>query len=252
MNGINLKNKVFSMLLGALFFCSGLAVQAQTTDSTNQKPQLNNELPGMPTPTETPRQPTPRPAKSADPVLPQDTVPATSRQPVSPRESDNRDERPSFIDRVFIGSSGGLGFGSNSYSGTYFNASLSPFVGYRILERWAIGPGFTYEYTGTNGYHLSTYGGKIFTQLSVYKGLLAHLEHEVLSAADLEYDNTNQRIIQTRRNISSTLAGGGYRQMNGNFGMDIYVLMNLNTGIYQYRSNPVIRVGFIYNLKSSK
>jgi hypothetical protein len=162
------------------------------------------------------------------------------------------EEPQTFVDHLFVGSTGGLGFGSDSYSGSYFNVSLSPFVGYRILPIWAVGPGVTYEYTGTNGYRLSTYGAKLFTQVTIYRGLLAHVEHEALSAANLEYDNTNQRIIQTRRNITSTLAGGGYRQMNGNFGMDLYVLFNLNTGAYQYQSNPVIRVGFVYNLKSRR
>ena len=242
-----LQKKAFGILLGALFF--SVAAQAQTIDSTNQKPQLNNELPGVPVPTQ-PAPPTPRPVTPPPPVAAPDTTPAPTQPTILRRTPAADEEAPTLLDRLFIGSTGGLGFGSNMYSGSYFYVSASPFVGYRILPRWAVGPGFTYEYTGTNGYRLSTYGGKLFTQVSVFKGLFAHLEHEILSAADLELQNN--QIIQTRRNITSTLAGGGYRQMNGNFGMDMYVLFNLNTGVYQYRSNPVVRVGFIYNLKSAK
>lgn len=270
-----LKEKAFGTLLGALFFLFVTSAQAQVIDSTNQKPALDNELPGAPVPTQ-PSQTTPATQPTA-PVTP----PAPQKQPAPRTTPPQQDEqgapvyqadpnleplhrRPevktsasdeevptSFLDRMFVGSTGGLGFGSNSYSGSYFNLSLSPFVGYRILNRWAVGPGITYEYVGSNGYHLSTYGGKLFTQVDLFKGILFHAEHELLSVADLEL-NLSQQIVETRRNISSTLAGGGYRQMNGNFGMDLYVLFNLNNGVYQYRSNPVIRVGFIYNLHSRR
>ncbi|MDQ4139176.1 MAG: hypothetical protein M3142_01500 [Bacteroidota bacterium] len=256
---LSISKKAFGTLLGALFFCLGTIAQAQTRDSTEQKPQLNNELPGVPVPTQTaPAQPQPSQPTTPAPQQTAPTIPSPENQPEpAPRvqksntDDEEEDEKPAMLDRMFVGSTGGLGFGSNSYSGTYFNISLSPFVGYRILNRWAVGPGVTYEYVGSNGYHLSTYGGKLFTQVDLFKGILFHAEHEFLSVADLEL-NPSQQIVETRRNVSSTLAGGGYRQMNGNFGMDLYVLFNLNSGVYQYRSNPVIRVGFIYNLHSRR
>lgn len=260
--------KAFGILLGALFFYSVTSAQAQVKDSTNQKPALNNELPGAPVPTQTqpaqPSQTTPAPARqpaprTAPPEPEEQTAPVYKVDPnqeplhrkpvIETTQTGDGKETAAFLDRVFVGSTGGLGFGSDSYSGTYFNVSLSPFAGYRILDRWAVGPGITYEYVGSNGYHLSTYGGKLFTQVDLFKGILLHAEHELLSVADLEL-NPSRQIVETRRNISSTLAGGGYRQMNGNFGMDLYVLFNLNNGLYQYRSNPVVRVGFIYNLHS--
>ena len=254
MNVNYLNKKAFSFLLGAFFFLAGTTTQAQTTDSTGQKPQLNNELPGLPTPAPATTQPapapqpvpvTPTPEVQPEPI--KEPAPATRSRILKPAE---KEEKTSMLDRVFIGGTGGLGFGGDPYYGSYFNASISPIIGYRIFERFAVGPGVTYEYTGSNGYHLSTYGGKLFAQLSVYKGFLLHAEHEILSAADLTYQNN--QIVEMRRRITSTLAGGGYRQMYGNFGMDLYVLLNLNNDVYQYRSNPVIRVGFIYNLKRSK
>ncbi|QNF34853.1 hypothetical protein HUW51_19780 [Adhaeribacter swui] len=277
MNFLYINKKAFGILLGAFFFYSATGVQAQVTDSTNQKPALNNELPGAPVPMPTqPRQTAPatqpappvqQPAPQKQPT-PRTTQPQQDdqgapvyqtdpnleplhRKPASELNQAGEDGPQTFLDRTFIGSTGGLGFGSNSYSGTYFNVSLSPFIGYRILNRWAVGPGVTYEYVGSNGYHLSTYGGKIFTQIDLFKGILLHAEHEILSVADLEINPSNQ-IVEVRRGISSTLAGGGYRQMSGNFGMDLYILFNLNTGLYQYRSNPVVRVGFIYNLHSRR
>ncbi len=272
-----INKKAFGILLGALFFYSVTGAQAQVTDSINQKPALNNELPGAPVPVQT------QPGQTAPAQQPTAPVqqPAPQKKPAprttQPKQDDNgapvyqadpnleplhrkpgsqtgktEEELPAtFLDRTFIGTTGGLGFGSDSYSGTYFNVSLSPFIGYRILNRWAVGPGITYEYVGSNGYHLSTYGGKLFTQVDLFKGILLHAEHEVLSVADLELRPGNQ-IVEIRRSVSNTLAGGGYRQMSGNFGMDLYVLFNLNNGVYQYRSNPVIRVGFIYNLHSRR
>ncbi|PSR53039.1 hypothetical protein AHMF7605_05605 [Adhaeribacter arboris] len=277
MTTLFINKKAFGILLGALFFYSVSGVQAQVKDSTNQKPALNNELPGAPVPVPTqpnstspatqPTAPVQQPAPQKQPV-PRTTQPQQDdqgapvyqadpnleplhRKPISEINKSGEEAPQTFLDRTFIGSTGGIGFGSDSYSGSYFNISLSPFVGYRILSRWAVGPGVTYEYVGSNGYHLSTYGGKLFTQVDLFKGILFHAEHELLSVADLEL-NTSQQIVETRRNISSTLAGGGYRQMNGNFGMDLYVLFNLNNGVYQYRSNPVVRVGFIYNLHSRR
>lgn len=231
-------------------FLPALVVQAQTIDSTDQKPQLNNELPGAPVPV--PTQPTPRaPQPAPPPVATPDTPPAPTQPSVS-RQTPDDEETPTFVDRLFVGSTGGLGFSSDPYFGNFFNLSISPFVGYRIFDRWAVGPGLTYEYISTNGYRLSTYGGKLFTQLDIYKGFLAHLEHEILSAANLEVNRATNQVTQSRRSISSTLAGGGYRQTNGKFGMDMYVLFALNTGVYQYRSNPVVRVGFVYFLNSSR
>ncbi|RDC63582.1 hypothetical protein [Adhaeribacter pallidiroseus] len=279
MTTIYLNKKAFGILLGALFFYAVSGTQAQVIDSTNQKPALNNELPGAPVPVQTPpsqttpvpqptapppqpaprKQPTPRttqpqPDDQGAPVYQADpNLEPLHRKPGSTTGKNGEELPATFLDRTFIGSTGGIGFGADSYSGNnYFNVSLSPFVGYRILSRWAVGPGVTYEYVGTNGYHLSTYGGKLFTQVDLFKGILLHAEHEVLSVADLEYSPSGD-IVQTRRSVSNTLAGGGYRQMNGDFGMDLYVLFNLNSGVYQYRrSNPVVRVGFIYNLHSRR
>ena len=271
MTTLFINKKAFGILLGALFFYSVSGAQAQVIDSTNQKPALNNELPGAPVPATTPPNPTapttpptapvPQPAPRTTPSQQDDqgapvyqadpNLEPLHRKPGSQTGQTEEELPATFLDRTFIGSTGGLGFGSGSYSGTYFNVSLSPFIGYRILSRWAVGPGVTYEYVGSNGYHLSTYGGKLFTQVDLFKGILLHAEHEVLSVADLEI-NPNNQIVEIRRSVSNTLAGGGYRQMNGNFGMDLYVLFNLNTGVYQYRSNPVVRVGFIYNLHSRR
>ena len=174
-----LHKKAFGILLGALFFYTVSGAQAQVVDSTNQKPALNNELPGAPVPVQTqPSQNTPAPQptapaqQSAPPrrPAPRSTAPPQDDQGAPVYQADpnleplhrkpdsqtgkNGEELPAtFLDRTFIGATGGLG-GFN-----YFNASLSPFIGYRILNRWAVGPGVTYEYTGVNGYHLSTYGG---------------------------------------------------------------------------------------------
>jgi hypothetical protein len=57
---------------------------------------------------------------------------------------------------------------------------------------------------------------------------------------------------QYRKQLATTLVGGGYRSMaNERFGMDLYMLfpVNFSTDTYNNSYAPVIRAGFIYHLK---
>jgi len=216
-------NKYWCFLTFFLLIGSGKALKAQTTDST-QVNQLNNNPP-------------------ANPVI----TPADTIFPTIVRPKAEKPETRSLLEKLFIGGSGDLGFQSHPYYGNYFNVGVSPIVGYRLTKNFAIGPGILYQYYNIGGRSFHDYGGKAFAQYLIYKGILAHAEHEIRNT---QYE-TNIAMATNRYTFRTTLVGGGYRQMaNNRFGFDFYVLFPIVTSIDNAAtSSPVIRGGFIYNLK---
>jgi hypothetical protein len=106
---------------------------------------------------------------------------------------------------------GTAGFGM---SGDFLYFSVSPQLGYRLFNRWETGVRLTYDlnyvfdsYYGNRSWHY--FGGAIYTNFQIYKGLYFHLEDELLykmSVYDHVIDNDNSRWF------NSIFVGGGYRQ----------------------------------------
>ena len=217
------QHKTWFLLIVILLVGSGKAVQAQTTDST-QVNELGNNPPANPV------------------VTPTDTIIPTIVRPkvVSP-------QKKSLLEKLFVGGSGDLGFQSNPYYGSYFTIGASPILGYRLTKNFAVGPGILYQYYNIGGYKFHDYGAKIFGQFLIYKGIMAHAEHEIRST---QYEpgsiNSNDRYT-----FRTSLVGGGYRQMASNrFGFDLYLLFPIVTAASNaVNTAPVFRGGIIYNLK---
>ncbi len=164
----------------------------------------------------------------------------------------------SFRDRLFFG--GGFGL----TVGTYTDIEISPIVGYYITPRWAAGIGLTYEYynnkyhwptkTGWERYETNIWGGRIFTNYVIVNNvndwiplglnfrIFAHVEYEALSYEKgfFYYDEPGRELQ------NSFLVGGGLRfPMGTRSSMNLTILWNLNTNLYDYYGNgPVIRIGF--------
>ncbi|GEO03693.1 hypothetical protein AAE02nite_13570 [Adhaeribacter aerolatus] len=211
---------------------------AQERDSTQQKPQLDTSPPAVPA---QPQAPVTQPNRPVPPPQPQpEPEPEEKEEPVT--------ERPSIREKLFIGGSGDLGFSSNSYYGNFFNIGASPILGYRITKRFALGPGIVYNYYNLGGRSFSDYGAKAFTQVILYKAFFLHAEHQILNTQG--YDSSGRITPDSRQNIQSTLAGAGYRQMaSDRFGFDLYLLFNIANSNGVRNSRPILRAGFIYNLK---
>lgn len=134
------------------------------------------------------------------------------------------------LDRLRLGGSFGLGFG------TVTNINLSPMAGLNITDKLVGGVGATYMWYHSNRFNInsSNYGGRAFLMYSVLPMVTLQAEYEGLNvqyfnSADRRYDRTW---------ISSPLIGGAYTQpLGGRFTRAVHmtVLYNLN---YQNQLNP--------------
>ncbi|MCR5886202.1 hypothetical protein LRS06_21105 [Hymenobacter sp. J193] len=229
-------------------------MRAQTTDSTQTaKPELNTappaptRQPATPAPVYTPAEPTPR--ASEDIPAPQPGTRPEVQAPQVPR-------------KFFLYSNFGLGYSNSGGFGSQFNFSLSPAIGYRVSDRFSIGPGVSYAYNNyglERGYvqqgfpkNISTnsYGVKVFAQYRVIDQFFAHGEYEVTFA-----ETTPETIYlggpyTEKHTVSTPLLGAGYRQQFGDRAAgDILLLYNFNDGLYKVYGQPVIRFCFLFDLK---
>ena len=249
-----MKNHLLALLTSAALLAAS-AAQAQ------DKPTLNTAPPGNPQPVQ-PTPVTPAPAVPA----PAEPAPAPQPTPSSPSGLElpsDRDVRQAggngggqeTMRRLFIYS--GFGLGYSSYAGySQFNASISPALGYRVTDKFAVGPGLTYTYNnygsdapGTKNLSFSNFGVKAFAQYIVYQEFLAHAEYEVTRAELPAFDVNGYYVGKASRTFSTPLLGVGYRsQLGERAAADILLLYNFNSGINSLYSNPVIRFNFLFNL----
>ena len=213
------------MLTCLLLVGAGQVVKAQTTDTT-QVNQLDINPPANPV------------------IIPSDTILPTI---IRSKEKETEQPKKSLLEKLFVGGSGDLGFQSNPYYGSYFTIGASPILGYRLTKKFALGPGIVYQYYSIGGYKFHDYGAKAFAQFLIYKGILAHAEHEIRTT---QYNSASIGSNE-RYTFRTSLVGGGYRQMaSDRFGFDLYLLFPIITSADNAVNNaPVFRGGFIYNLK---
>jgi len=142
---------------------------------------------------------------------------------------------------------------------------VSPFVGYMLTQRFAVGAGGTYKYYRIRNYHYDfyqdrwyhfkshIYGGPLFARYLISRDFFAHTEYEFLrfrnevyvqNPAQARYDRTFRH-----ENVHSVFVGGGYRQRFGSGNaFEIMLLWNLNETLNSPYENPVIRMGFAFGL----
>ncbi|MCB2410035.1 hypothetical protein [Hymenobacter lucidus] len=243
--------------------------QAQTDSTRTTKPQLNTAPPGAVTPR--PTQPVQRPAVPvpAPPPAGQDLPQPTSDSPsgLSFPKGTSKAEQPKPVYKYFLYGNVGLGYSTvNTQFGQIgqLSASIGPSIGYRITDKFAVGPGISYTY---NNYYFeggtrlkrNSFGLKAFAQYIVYKEFFIHAEYEATKAESFDLvpvSPTMVGILPTTRNYRTPLLGLGYRSnLSERFAADIVVLYNFNNGynsdgtpLSQY-GQPVIRFNFLYNLK---
>ena len=157
----------------------------------------------------------------------------------------------------------GLGFASTDKL-NQFNASISPAVGFRISNKFAVGPGISYAYSSYSlsnqarsaGYSLNRQGDKSissssvglkgFAQYIVYKEFFIHAEYEVTNAQLIGNDINGY--YKYNRTVTTPLAGIGYRSYLGqDAAIDIVGLYNFDTTLYSLYPPLVIRFSFLFN-----
>lgn len=142
--------------------------------------------------------------------------------------------------RVFFGGGVGVGFGDVTY------INISPFVGYRVDERLAVGAGLIYRHTSDErfGRDLTTndYGANLFARYTVVGPFFVHGEVEQLS-----YEYVRADLSTNRTNATSFFGGGGVsKSIGSNTSIYAAALYNFSYGSQSpspYSSPWVFRFG---------
>ncbi|HEX8507660.1 MAG TPA: hypothetical protein VF630_20020 [Hymenobacter sp.] len=263
-----------------LLLLAGIAGLPAHRAQAQEKPVLNSAPPGPPPAQPRPVEPAPVPAPApttaptTEPAAPTPApeFPAVEPSPNAPSGLDfpNRkatkaggaeDKPPT---KKFLYTNFGLGF-SSSGGLNQFNVSAAPAVGFRLTDKFAIGPGISYAYSsfslndnaknagyalnrqGDNSIASSSLGVKAFAQYIVYKEFFVHAEYEVTNAELVDFD-PNDGYYKYKRTVSTPLAGVGYRSYLGqNAAVDIVGLYNFDSSLYSLYPGLVLRFSFLYN-----
>lgn len=192
----------------------------------------------------------------------------SSGKPVNAKKNTQRNKGPKGFDisRLVFGGGLGLGFGSQTTS-----FSISPIVGYRILDKLAAGIGLGYQYyrqkdffqlTDLNGY-ISYYDLKssitspsVWVRYTPFEKVLLHAEyeHNFMSFQNYRFASNGSGNIEgykERFSVPALLIGVGYRQpITDNasifiIGMyDLYNQIDPNRMYSPYGNTIFPRIGF--------
>ena len=262
-------------LLPLLLLVAAAGLPTFRAQAQDNKPVLNTAPPGPPA---APARPTtPAPVPEPTPTAPEQS-PAPAYDPNQPAPQPSA-SAPSGLDfpnrkntkaggaedvpptKKFLYTNFGLGFSSTNGL-NQFNISAAPAVGFRLTDKFAIGPGISYAYsnfylsdnspyvlTSTGGKSISTssLGFKAFAQYIVYKEFFVHAEYEVTNAELIDQD-ANLFFYKYKRTVATPLAGVGYRSYLGlNAAVDIVGLYNFDSSIYSLYPGLVLRFSFLFN-----
>ncbi|GAA4023123.1 hypothetical protein GCM10022409_03690 [Hymenobacter glaciei] len=280
-----MKHSLLPLLLLVAAAASLPTFRAQAQDN---KPVLNSAPPGpppaptrpvTPAPATSPATPapTPTPAPATDP-----NQPAAEPTPSAPSGLDFPDRKTTKAGgaedtpptKKFLYANFGLGYSSIDGIGN-FSTSLAPAVGFRITDKFAIGPGISYAYnnyslspesfyntygypyntpngsltaSGSNSFSNSSLGLKVFAQYIVYKEFFLHGEYEVTNAQLAGYDNQGY-LIKINRTVTSPLAGIGYRSYLGEkAAIDFVGLYNFSNSIFSLYPGLNLRFSLLFNI----
>jgi len=258
-----MKRLLFPSLLGAVALLAPGRILAQ------DKPVLNTAPIVVPAPVPVTPAPVPVPVTPTTPVTPtpapNTNLPAPDVYSPSGFELPEREQKRKALEqhaeqytKMFVYS--GIGLGYSSYYGlSNFNFSISPALGYRVSDRFSIGPGISYSYNyygASNGngtstsFNTSSFGVKGFAQLMVIDQFFVHAEYEVTRAEFLAVDNFGYLTGgKVSRSVQTPLLGAGYRsQISNRAAADIVLLYNFQDNYNSIYPNPVIRFNFLFNI----
>lgn len=262
-----MKRLLFPLLLGAVALLTPGRSLAQEKPVLNSAPIVIPAQPApapAPVPVDTtrrrPARPTYTPPAGYDaPQTPQPSTSSPSGLELPGREQARKaaQEHADQFSKYFIYTGLGLGY-SSVYGFSNFNFSASPALGYRVNDRFSIGPGISYSYNyygsdngnGTSSsVNTSSFGVKAFAQFMVVDQFFVHAEYEYTRAELLGFDQYNRYVGILRRNVQTPLAGVGYRsQISNRAAADIVLLYNFQDNYNSIYPNPVLRFNFLFNI----
>ena len=167
--------------------------------------------------------------------------------------SAQRKEPIPFKERLWYGGGiTGLGF-SSSFNISLLQAGVSPMAGYKITERWSVGPraSLIWSYYRARRFDETVASaGPIswsvagFTRFRIIPQIFAQLEYEYQKEAYGTFDG-NDILIQ-RWDRDNYYIGGGYHDSAGLWGYEIVLLYNMNPNILVNQNPLDIRIGVTY------
>jgi len=124
-------------------------------------------------------------------------------------EKSNPLSKLTFKDRLYTG--GNMAFSAQN---SWIFIEASPFVGYRVTEKYSVGLGAKYRYIGSKqlGINWSIYGGSFFNRYKFTESFFAHAEFEVLRAYIQDPNNLN---YGDRTTVPMLFGGAGYSSSLG-------------------------------------
>ena len=143
--------------------------------------------------------------------------------------------------QVYTGGNASVSFTNNN---TYID--VAPILGYQMgAFRLGISPMFAYNKAQFSDARY-TFGGRFFSQLTVFKGLFLHAEAEGLNVED--YINRDAEGNIQRKWVFGLPVGAGYSQSLGDrVNVQFMVLYNvIQNNLYPYE-NPIFRGGINYS-----
>ena len=173
-----------------------------------------------PTPSEpTPPEPTPAPPQPV-PQQPTPTPPPTTPPQPPPPPPPPPKQPAAWRQKLFFGGGVGASFGVVDY------VEVAPMIGYRLTPRVTTGVGLFYRWKNDDRYGVSLdtsdWGGSLFGQLHLFRGLFAHAEYEYV---DYEYATLTGTDNDSDTNV---LAGLGINRARGRTGAYATVLYNFS------------------------
>ena len=184
-----------------------------------------------------------------------------------------------FKERIFIGGSLGLSFGSNSSF-----VEVSPVFGYALTEKLIVGVGLTYKYyrykdyyaltytdstgtyiTGWDDFETNMYGGSIWARyfltgigIPIVENIFLHgeiepliFDHNYVPDPYGDYYDGFQWYSKGHQTVtlSGIFLGGGLQQpIGGRSYMYLEILWNFNEELYSPYNNPRVRIGVAVGL----
>ena len=146
-------------------------------------------------------------------------------------------------DKIYYGGGGGFSASSNQV-----NISVSPFLGYKVTEKYSAGFGIVYQYVKINqpvNSSLSNIGWSVFNRFNITRQFFGYAEFERMR---FEYFTSFTPEQTEKSTYNSLLIGAGYsEQLSGRATFSIMALYNVlydeADPLRPYKSPWIIRAG---------
>ena len=194
----------------------------------------------------------------------QEDVYSSSGRPLNKTEKNVKSDKLIDPDRFIIGGWGVFGIGAG-----ITNIGVTPILGYRITDNFAVGIGFGYQYLRVKNYNTviidpSTYAEEfrpltahiyapsVWARHIIWNNIFAHVEyeHNIFSQTYFVNDYTQYLTLPVIKekntiNVPCLLVGGGLRQPLGERSSFIFMLLYdvLQDKNSPYRNTVAIRLG---------